>query len=257
MLFSDIQAMIAFHFDDNFATSWKAILANQAQHEVVAFRDWSWKVNTSSAVALVAGQQAYQLTGTSPVVTDFGGMIDVSLELTSGGARRTIRPMDQQVFDDVTSHNRVNGSPMLWTVTGGTAQTTSATVLPGGNQQLLLSPIPIATAGNGVNVFLKYWRNLASVEMSSGTDKPIIPVAHHQIIVDFAVAKGFRMLGLTQQAEGFLKDANDRLDKMVSEDSLNQPPRGTDRLVPAAPPSLQAQGNISPQRLTLPTPVAA
>jgi hypothetical protein len=223
----------------------------------VSHRPWSWRVVTSNAVALTASQQAYQLTGTSPITPDFGGLIDVQLEITASGARKTLTGADQQVFDDLAAHSRVNGVPSVYTVSGGAPQTTSAAVLSGGNQQLLLWPIPTAAAGQGVNVFLRYWRSLASVELSADSDKPIIPVAHHAIIVEYAVAYGYTILGLTQQAQGFLALANQRLERMVMEDELVTPPRDNKRLEYARHPTLQEQGHSTTPRLSLPVPNAA
>jgi hypothetical protein len=249
--YAAIYNMTKGNFDDNMLPNVK-VWVNWAQHEILSVRGWSWRLATTNAVALVASQQAYQLTGTSPVAQDFGGLVDVQLELTASGSRKSLVAADMQVFDDLSAHSRVAGTPSVYTVTGGAPTTTSATTQSGGNQQLLVWPIPVATAGNGVNLFLRYWRNLDSVEMSADSDKPIIPVRHHAIIVEYAVAYGYSMLGLTQQAQGFLQLANQRLERMIMEDEQVYPPRDNKRLEYARPPTLQEQGHVTNPRLTLP-----
>jgi hypothetical protein len=243
-------------FDDNLLSNVKT-LVNDAQNTIISRRGWSWRIGTSSAVALVAGTQAYNLTGTSPVVTDFGGMIDVQLEITASGSRHKLIAATQQVFDDLAAHNRVNGVPSVWTVSGGSVPSSAATVLSGGNQQLLLWPIPIATAGNGVNVFLRYWRSTASVQMTADSDVPIVPVEHHMVIADLATARGFRIfLGDTQRSAQMMQDVEQRIQQMITEDELVHPPRDNRRLEYAAQPTLQANGHISSPTIPLPVPEA-
>lgn len=255
MNYAAIYNMVGGNFDANQLPNVK-VWCNWAQHEIVSVRGWSWRLATTNAVSLVASQQAYQLTGTSPVATDFGGLVDVQLELTASGARKTLVACDAQVFDDLSAHSRVAGTPSVYTVTGGVPQTTSATIQSAGNQQLLVWPIPVATAGNGVNLFLRYWRSLGSTEMTADSDVPIIPIPHHAIIVEYATAYGYAMLGLAQQAQGFLQLANQRLERMVMEDEQVYPPRDNKRLEYASPPSLQEQGHVSTPRLALPVPQA-
>lgn len=256
MNYAALYNLVRGNFDDNLLANVKT-LVNDAQNTIISRRGWSWRIGTSSAVALVASQQAYNLTGTSPVVTDFGGMIDVLLEMTSGGPRHKLDSATQQVFDSLSAHSRVPGTPSIWAVSGGSVPSTPATVLSGGNQQLLLYPIPVATAGNGVNVFLRYWRSTASVQMTADTDVPIVPVEHHMVIADLAIARGFRIfLGDTQRSAQMMQDVEQRVQQMILEDELVLPPRDNRRLEYAAQPTLQANGHISSPTLPLPAPEA-
>lgn len=163
-------------------------------------RKWSYLETTSAAIPVVAAQQNYVLLGTSPVVTDYNGMISVELELTAAGARVPLCEMDPQTFSQRTSFSRVSGCPAFWTVFGGTAQASSATVLAGGNQALALWPIPINTAGNGVNVFLHYTRSVAGVELTADSDVPIMPAQYHGALVHGAAAIGYETFNQPEQA---------------------------------------------------------
>lgn len=176
------------------------VWVNAAYQEFLNRRKWSFLETTSAAVPLVASTQTYVLLGTTPGVTDYNGMISVELELTSAGARVPLCEMDPQTYIQRTSHSRVNGCPAFWTVVGGTAQSSAANVLAGGNQALSLWPIPIATAGNGVNVFYRYDRSAASIEMSATTDVPIIPAQYHFSLVHGANAIGYETFGQSDLA---------------------------------------------------------
>lgn len=254
MNYAALYGIVKGNFDDNLLPNVKT-LVNDAQNTILSRRGWSWKTHTSPAVALVASQQAYQLTGTSPVVTDFGGMIDVHLELTASGSRHKLIEASQQVFDDLSVHSRVNGVPSVWSVAGGSAPSSSATVLSGGNVQLLVWPIPIATAGNGVNVYCRYWRSTASVQMTADSDLPIVPVEHHMVIADLAIARGFRIfLGDTQRSTQMMQDVEARIQQMIAEDELVTPSRDNRRLEFAASTPIQQNGRIAPPTAPLPVP---
>jgi hypothetical protein len=191
MQYSAIFQEVAASFSTTVTTRAK-VWVNAAYQEFLNSRKWSFLETTSGAIALVASQQTYVLLGTSPVVTDYSGMISAELELTSGQSRVPLREFDPQSYVICTSHSRVNGVPAFWATVGGTAQSTSAAVLAGGNQALSLYPIPVATAGNGVNVFIRYDRSAASVEMSADTDIPIIPVQYHYALVHGAASIGYQ-----------------------------------------------------------------
>lgn len=178
------------------------VWVNAAYQEWLNRRKWSYLETTSAAIALVASQQNYVLLGSSPVVTDYNGMISVELEVTASGARVPLREFDPQDFVICTSHSRVNGVPAFWATVGGTAQVSAATILSGGNQALALWPIPIATAGNGVNVFLRYTRMVSeTMLMTATTDVPIIPPKDHFALVHGAAAIGFETFGQESQAQ--------------------------------------------------------
>lgn len=198
------------------------VWVNMAYQEWLVRRKWSFLETTSAAVALVAGTQTYVLLGTSPVVTDYNGMISVELELTASGARVPLREMDPQTYVTCTSHSRVNGVPAFWAVVGGTAQSSAANVLAGGNQALSLWPIPVATAGNGVNVFLRYDRSVASMEMSATTDIPIIPVQYHGALVHGANAIGYETFGQPELAQQQRQKFLTRMEAAARDDESNR-----------------------------------
>jgi hypothetical protein len=191
---------------------------NMAYQEWLVRRKWSFLETTSAAILLVAGTQTYVLLGTSPAVTDFNGMISVELELTSAGARVPLREMDPQTYVITTSHSRVNGCPAFWSIVGGTAQSSSANVLSGGNQALSLWPIPVATAGNGVNVFCRYDRSAASIEMSGDTDVPIIPAQYHGALIHGAAAIGYETFNQEEQSQVARQKFLQRMEAAARED---------------------------------------
>lgn len=194
------------------------IWVNAAYQEWLVRRKWSFLETTSAAIPLVASQQNYTLLGTTPVVTDFNGMISVELELTSAQARVPLCEMDPQTFSQRTAHSRVNGVPAFWTVLGGTAQTTAANVLSGGTQALALYPIPIATAGNGVNVYARYDRSAAGIEMSATSDVPILPAQYHFALVHGAQAIGYETFNQENQAQVVRQKFLQRMEAAARED---------------------------------------
>lgn len=178
------------------------VWVNAAYQEWLNYRKWSYLETTSAAIPLVASQQSYVLLGTSPVVTDYNGMISVELEVTASGARVPLREFDPQDFIICTAHSRVIGVPAFWATLGGTAQATAAAILSGGNQALALWPIPIATAGNGVNVFCRYNRAVSETMLMSGTtDVPIIPAKDHFALISGALAIGYSTFGQESLAD--------------------------------------------------------
>lgn len=192
---------------------------NAAYHQILAGSRYSYLEITSAAVALVASQQAYTLIGSSPIVPDFGGIIDVRLEITASGARQKLKNMNQQSFDDFADVSRVNGTPVMYTLAGGAPPSSgSSNIVSSGHTDLLLWPIPTASAGQGVNIFVRYYRDADSVEMSADSDVPIIPVQHHWAIVELAKALALADDDQTAQAQQFMQMAQDRISLMQAED---------------------------------------
>jgi hypothetical protein len=194
------------------------VWVNAAYQEFLTRRKWSFLETTSAAIPLVASQQSYVLLGTSPVVTDFNGMISVELELTASGARVPLREMDPQTYVTCTAHSRVNGAPAFWSIVGGTAQASASAVLSGGTQALSLWPIPINTAGNGVNIFCRYDRSAAGIEMSATTDVPILPAQYHYALIDGAIAIGYKTFNQDSQAEAARRTFMLRMEEAARED---------------------------------------
>lgn len=189
---------------------------NEAYHTLNTERRWSWLVSTTS-VALVAGQRTYVMLGTSPTVTDFDSPISVTLELTSGGARKKLPRVDAQFFEDLTGHMSTNAEPFVWTIQGGTAATSSAAVVQGGQQSIVVNP-PVASAGHGVNLLVRYWRSAASIEMSADTDVPIIPAQFHHALIDLACAKAMTRYNMAADAQMFMQSYQSQLAKMMDAD---------------------------------------
>src|SRR4051812_37690819 len=74
---------------------------NQAQHWLLSKRRWSF-LESATTVASVSGQADYVLLGTSPVVTDFGQLIDVQHNQANAGTTfLKLRFLPQQEFDDM------------------------------------------------------------------------------------------------------------------------------------------------------------
>ena len=120
MQFSLIYGEVASNFPT--ANTARAKMAvNAAYHEFMSARQWSFSEISSAAIPLVASQQAYVLTGTSPVVTDFDGMIDVVMELSTGTDRKALSEMKQPDFDRVFGHVTTAGEPAVYCVRGGAA----------------------------------------------------------------------------------------------------------------------------------------
>jgi hypothetical protein len=188
--FLNLQDEVVANFTSNVRARAK-IWLNAAYHEFLAARRWSFLESTSAAVPLVASQQGYVLLGTSPVVADFAGMIAVEMELTSGLARVKLIEADPQLFSQLSAHSRQNAIPALWSVFGGLPAASAAAVVSGGQQQLVVWPLPLATAGNGVNLFIRYDRSAASIEMTADSDVPIMPAQHHMALVYGANAIGY------------------------------------------------------------------
>lgn len=196
------------------------IWVNAAYDEILARDDWSFLEVSSAAVALVASQQAYELIGASPVVPDFGGIIDVRLEVTSGGVKVPMENMEVRDFDRWSDRAPGNLVPVMYTIVGGAPPSAgSANILSGAKQDLLVWPRPLATAGNGVNLFLRYFRSTSSVQMAADSDVPIIPVQHHYAIVELAKSIALADDDQVQQSQQFRQMAEARIAAMQIEDS--------------------------------------
>ena len=208
---------------------------NAAYNDILGRRGWSWRESAPTAVALVASQEAYALTGTAPVVPDFGGMIEVLMELSTNGARVKLKPCDQQTYDDITAHSRDNGVPAIYTVNGGAPATTSATVTAGGQTQLRVWPVPLATATNGQQLLIRYFRGVGTVQLSANGDIPLLPVEFHDAIVLRACARGLIANDQEENAKAFMVQFEERMQQMIAEDERIRPIRDQ-RMLKLVPP---------------------
>lgn len=216
MQFSVIYASVG-NLTSSLATNFDKQITNEAYQDILQRRRWSFLASTTS-VALVASQRTYKVLGTSPVVTDFDAPISVTLEVTASGARVKLPRVDPQLFEDLTGHSFVNGVPMMWTVQGDTAATTPAAVVQGGQQSIVVAPPPTASAGQGVNLLIRYWRNAASIEMSADTDIPILPTAYHHMIITRACSMALTRNLQRADAAGFEQDFQSQLSAAIDAD---------------------------------------
>lgn len=222
------------------------LFTNQAYKDVCQARRWSW-LAASTTVPLVAGTRTYKLLGTTPVVTDFDAPISVVLEVTASGSRKKLPRMDPQFFDDLLGHCSTNSEPIAWTIQGDLAATTSAAVIQGGQQSLVVGPPPIATAGHGVNLIIRYWRSPATVLMTADADLPIVPVQYEDLIIQRACSRA--MLAYRLDNTQFQRDYEARLASAMDADMavytgdndtlILQPPIQ----IPAQSPLTQADRN--------------
>lgn len=182
MIFSTIYGEVAANFPTANVNRCKQAV-NSAYHEFMSAREWSFRESSMAAIPLVAGTATFTLLGTTPVVTDFDGMIDVVIERTTGGDRDALIELLQGDFDRVFGKCTTNGDPVAYCIRGGAPNSTSATIVQGGQQQLAISPPPIATAGHGQNLILRYFRSVGSMELSGDNDVPLIPTQYQEALI--------------------------------------------------------------------------
>lgn len=193
------------------------LFTNLAYQYINQRRRWSW-LQSSTTFALVAGTRTYKLLGTTPVVTDFDSPISLTLELTASGARRELRRCSPQMFEDLCGHVSTNSEPMVWTIQGDLAATTSAAVIQGGQQSLVVGPPPVATAGHGVNLIFRYWRSGATVAMTADTDLPLIPVQYEDMLIARACAIAMRQYGMMADSQAYQRDFDEMLQAAMDTD---------------------------------------
>lgn len=187
----------------NFPTANQArcqLAVNGAYQEFMAARQWSFRESSVSTIALVAGTATYTLLGTSAVVTDFDGLIDVVLEDSSGGDKKPLTEMQQADFDRVFGHVTTNAEPAVYCVRGGTPAASAAAMTQGGQQQLALSPPPLATATHGEKLTIRYFRSVGTMEMSATTDVPLLPAQYHYALIAGGNAYMAEAIGNMQRA---------------------------------------------------------
>jgi hypothetical protein len=226
------------------SVSFDKLVTNEALHDILKRRSWSF-LRSTTTVPLVAGQRGYTVLGTTPVVTDFGSPISVTLEQTASQSRKKLPRVDEQLFEDLTGHSYVNGVPIMWSFQGGTANTTSATIVQGGQQQIVLAPPPTAAAGQGVNIIIRYWRSLASCEMTADTDIPILPAQYHGMLVQRACSIALTRNLMPQDAAGFERDFELQLAAAIDAD-VQLYSGDNDTIVLKAVPQVPAQVPLTP-----------
>lgn len=242
MNFQQCYQELANLFDTN-AVERVKLWVNHAQHDIMSRRGWSWAEARPSPIALVAAQEAYSVGGAGTnVVTDFGGIIDVTLELSSGGVRIPLIGCSAATFDTYSGPSRVNGTPRFYTVAGGAPDTPASAVRAGGRQELLLWPVPTATAGQGTHILTRYYRSVASVEMTANTDFPILPAEDHYALILGGIVFGYAANGeqSTADAQAARADYEARITAMIEKDQRIKPIRDrlwSDLVAAPAPPA--------------------
>lgn len=197
------------------------LFVNEAYHDVNARRRWSW-LETTGSITLVAGTRGYVLLGTTPALTDCDGVFDVEMVMTAAQATVRLPYCSPQTFSRLFAHCFTQTQPSLWTILGGTAAANSAAVVSGGQQQLTLNYPPLATAGNGVTLTCRYWRSLATAEMSADADVPIMPAQYHNLIITRAAAIAMTRYGLYGDAQQHERDFQEMLQAADVADSANR-----------------------------------
>lgn len=217
MQFSQIWGEVASNFPTaNQARCKLAVIA--AYHEWLAARQWSYRESSSSTLALTASQAAYTLLGTSPIVPDFDGLIDVVLEMSTGVDLKKLTEMYQSDFDQVFGHVTTAGEPAVYCVRGGTPAANAAAVTQGGQQQLVLGPPPLATAAHGQKLTLRYFRSVGTMELSADSDVPLIPAQYHYALITGGNAYMAEAIGSQQKFMQFRPMFEKRISEAISTD---------------------------------------
>lgn len=197
------------------------LFVNEAYHDILSRRRWSYLESTGS-ITLVPGTRGYVTQGTSPALIDCDGVFDVAMLLTAAQAAVRLAYCSPQMFSRLFSHVFTNSQPSLWTTLGGTAASTSGTVIAGGQQQLTLNYPPTAVAGSGVTLNCRYWRSAGTIELTADADVPIIPVQYHNMIVTRACAIAMTRYGLYSDAQNHMKDFEEMLNAADIADGANR-----------------------------------
>lgn len=217
MQFSIIYGEVASNYPTaNLARVKLAVIA--AYHEWLEARQWSYRESTTISIALTTGVAKYVLMGTSPIITDFNGMISVGLEMSTGGEVKPLSEMKQAEFDRVFGHVKTNSEPAVYCIRGGTPVTTAATINQGGQQQLHLSPPPINTATHGQALQLSYFRSVNSMPMVADTDIPLLPEAYHYALISGGNAYMAEAIGNPQKAAQYREIFEKRMAEAIVAD---------------------------------------
>jgi hypothetical protein len=233
MQFSVLYGEVAANFPTANINRCKAAVV-AAYHEWLTAKQWSYRESTVISVTLTAGVSKYVLMGTSPVVPDFGGLISVGLELNTAG---TVDPMFeflQPDFDRFCGRLKANGQPAFFCVRGGTPSATSAAMTQGGQQQLQIAPPPLATADNGQNLQIAYFRTVNTMPLSADADVPLLPEQDHYALITGGNAYMAEAIGNPQKAQMFRQMFKERIAEAISNDGGM---RGRDRVLLIQAPS--------------------
>lgn len=219
MIFSALYGAVQDIAGDSNSTSRCKTWVNAAYHDILTRRVWSF-LETTKDVTLANGTLEYALTGTSPLVPDFGGNISVSVNLSTTTPGSTqwhkLKMLDQQTWDAWVGHSiATSGIPAFYTMYGaGSPTSTVASIKSGGEQRLALWPVPNAA----LTARVRYPRTADSVELTADTDVPILPVHHHYALVLKAAALGLAEEDQAAQAALYDGLAEKRIQQMINDD---------------------------------------
>lgn len=236
-------------FDTTAASSGRIKLwLNNASDWWLGARLWAAR-ETTTTVASVSGTGDYILLGTTPIVTDFAGiLIDARHNLANASANfAKLRFMQQQDFDDFFAITGATpGPPLFYTIRGGAPKTTSATILSGGEQQLSVWPVP-----NYIGSFkLSYFRNVDSCRMTADTDVPLVPQQYVGALIDYATGRGLISKGAVLQGQSMMGLAQEQLQAAIA---MDEQARSIDRSAgerPTFPPQVQPNPANTAPRMT-------
>lgn len=212
--------------------------ANQAQNWFLSKRRWSI-LEAAVTFASVSGQADYVFAGTSPVVTDFGQLIDLQHNQANGGTTFVkLQYLDQQTFHRVTgAAGPTVGIPIFYTLQGGAPQTTSGAILGGGNQRATVWPIQ----GYIGSFKASYFRSLASCAMTATSDISIIPEEWLPAIIMRAAGYGLMTKGQVLQGQELMGIADQLAQQAVETDTIarrgDPPPEQQSTVGTALPPN--------------------
>lgn len=193
---------------------------NQAYHFVCSMRRWSF-LESVGTVTLVAGTRDYQTsTGT---MLDCDGIFDVSLVLTAASATIRLPYCTPQMMSRVFGHCFTQSQPSMWTMQGSpTLAATPGAVVAGNAPFLRLNYPPVAIAGSGVSLVCKYWRSVATIEMTADADIPILPSQYHNLITSKALALAMNRYSLPDMAATHERDFLEQLQAADIADAANR-----------------------------------
>lgn len=200
-------------------TAFAKRMVNTAAHRFYTARLWSF-LRATKDITLVSSQQDYKIGGNSAVLTDYASIISVQCNQGTSGSSANQFPdlveFDQQLFARVFGRSTETGTPVAYTVRGGTPATAPGTTLAGGVVNLSFFLIPNAA----LTARVSYFRAGDSVEMSSDTDTPLCPVRWQYLIVDLAQALALEREGgdALGQAETLRKSYEAGLAQAMAED---------------------------------------
>lgn len=147
-------------------------------------------LRATTTLALVANQAEYAITGASPAtgIVDWSGPISVAVSTVAGGsAYDDLLWYDEREFDRVLGASTGVLRPLFVTMRGAATPTASSSaVRAGGEQRLVFGPTPDAA----YNALVRYYRDVASIQMANDADIPILPLQFHHLIVLAAMSYG-------------------------------------------------------------------